>query len=288
MSILIFGATGQLGLSLKDTQPSGMTAEFVDRSQCDLTDAAAIKRLLDQKNPRWIINAAAYTAVDRAEEESEQAHQINGRAVGAMASYVSQTGAKLIHISTDFIFNGEKSTPYQPGDPTDPLGEYGASKLAGEKAALIEAPESTMIIRTAWVYSEHGNNFVKTMLRLMSEKDELGVVDDQIGAPTYARGLAELIWLIINEDTFSPGIYHWTDQGGISWFEFAAAIQQEGLERGLLEREIPVKPITTQQYPTPAERPKYSVLDQSKLANRLGIEPSPWREQLKLMLTNMA
>ena len=239
------------------------------------------------KKPRFIINAAAYTAVDKAEEEPGLAHLINEASVRRMAAYAHANNARLIHLSTDFVFDGTNQSPYLPGDPTAPLAEYGASKLAGELAALQEAPEATMIIRTAWVYSEHGNNFVKTMLRLMSEKPALGVVDDQRGSPTYAGNLANMIWQIHEHDLFTPGIYHWTDEGNITWCDFARAIQEEALASGLLKKAIPINPITTDDYPTPAARPAYSVLNNTKLARLLGIEPTPWRQNLKLMLSRL-
>ena len=288
MNILVFGSSGQVAQSLRDTQPADLNPVYVERATCDLGEPEQVADLLAREKPQVIINAAADTQVDKAEEEPDLAHRINGDAVGAMARYAAEQGAQLIHVSTDFVFDGRKSAPYQPGDPTGPLGEYGDSKLAGEQAALRSAPESTMIIRTAWVYSEHGGNFVKTMLRLMAERDELGVVNDQRGAPTYARGLAEVIWQIITDSLFQPGIYHWTDQAEISWHEFALAIQEEGGRAGLLDRSIPVNPIPTEAYPTPAARPAYSVLDTSKLANLLGIEPVPWRDNLRLMLSRFA
>lgn len=288
MSILVFGSTGQLAQSLRDTLPAGLDANFVDRATCNLAEPDSVGALLESKQPELIINTAAYTQVDKAEEEPELARRVNGESVSVMAAFASELGARLIHVSTDFVFDGAKSEPYLPGDPTGPLGEYGESKLAGELAALNAAPEATMIIRTAWVYSEHGGNFVKTMLRLMAERDELGVVSDQIGSPTYARGLAEAIWRIVVEDRFSPGIYHWTDQGGISWHEFAVAIQQEAIDHDLLKAEITVNPIPSEAYPTPAARPAYSVLQTDKLANLLGYEPFPWRQQLKSMLSQLA
>ncbi len=287
MRILVFGLSGQLARSLEDTRPGGFDGTFAGRATCDLAEPARVSALLDERHPDMIVNAAAYTQVDRAEEEPELAHRINGEAVADMARYVAANDARLIHISTDFVFDGSKSEPYQPGDTTGPLGKYGDSKLAGETAALQRAPENTMIIRTAWVYSEHGNNFVKTMLRLMRERDQLGVVDDQRGAPTYARGLAEVIWQIVTQDLFRPGIYHWTDSGNITWHDFAVAIQQEGASRGLLDTLIPVNPIATEAYPTPAARPAYSVLDTGKLAELLGIEPAPWRDNLRKMLERL-
>ncbi len=288
MKVLVIGSTGQVAQSLRDTQPEGIEATYLDRNSCDLGDPESVAAVLSQHQPDIVINAAAYTQVDKAEEEPDLAHRVNGESVAVMARYVAENKARLIHISTDFVFDGSKPTPYKPGDPTEPLGEYGKSKLAGEVAALKAAPESTMIIRTAWVYSEHGNNFVKTMLRLMSERDELGVVNDQRGAPTYARGLAEVIWQILLGDLFTPGIYHWTDKADLSWHDFAQAIQEEGIASGLLEKPIPVNPIPTEAYPTPAARPAFSVLDTRKLTNLLGIETIPWRENLRNMLSRYA
>jgi dTDP-4-dehydrorhamnose reductase len=287
MGILIFGSSGQLAQSLRDAKPGNKRPSFIDRDTCDLSDPGQVTAILEKKKPELIINAAAYTAVDKAEEEPHLAHLVNEEAVRCMAKYSQASGAKFIHLSTDFVFDGRKQSPYLPGDSTGPLGEYGASKLAGEFAALKEAPESTMIIRTAWVYSEHGNNFVKTMLRLMSDRDALGVVDDQRGAPTYARGLAEMIWHIYEYDLFTAGIYHWTDQANITWCDFANAIQEEAIAAGLLVEAIPINAITTDDYPTLAARPTFSVLDNTKLAKLVGIEPTPWRENLKLMLSRL-
>ncbi|MBO6565576.1 MAG: dTDP-4-dehydrorhamnose reductase [Pseudomonadales bacterium] len=287
MSILVFGSTGQLAQSLRDTLPAGLDANFVDRATCNLAEPDSVRALLESKQPELIINTAAYTQVDKAEEEPELARRVNGTSVSVMAAFASEHGTRFIHISTDFVFDGAKSEPYLPGDPTGPLGEYGESKLAGELAALNAAPEATMIIRTAWVYSEHGGNFVKTMLRLMAERDELGVVSDQRGSPTYARGLAEAIWRIVVEDRFSPGIYHWTDEGDITWYEFALGIQEAGFETGILDRRIPIRAIATEEYPTPAMRPAYSVLNTEKFSTLIGREPLDWRENLKAMLVRL-
>jgi len=286
VTILIFGSSGQLAQSLRDTKQN-KEPFFVDRAICDLADPDQVDVILEQKKPDFIINAAAYTAVDKAEEESELVRQVNEESVRRMAAFAHANNARLIHLSTDFVFDGTKQSPYRPGDATSPLGEYGGSKLAGERAALQEAPESTMIIRTAWVYSEHGTNFVKTMLRLMNEKDEVGVVNDQRGSPTYAHGLAEMIWRVADHNLFTAGIYHWTDEGNITWCEFARAIQEEALDAGYLPQLIPINPITTEDYPTPAARPAFSVLDNTKLAKLVGIEPTPWRQNLIFMLSRL-
>ncbi|HIL63315.1 MAG TPA: dTDP-4-dehydrorhamnose reductase, partial [Porticoccaceae bacterium] len=276
MGIVIFGSSGQLAQSLRDTTPVNRRPVFIGRDACNLSDPFRLNAILEKEKPEFIINAAAYTAVDKAEEEPQQARLVNEEAVRCLAKYSRASGAQFIHLSTDFVFDGTKQSPYLPGDATGPLGVYGQSKLAGELAALEEAPESTMIIRTAWVYSEHGSNFVKTMLRLMNERDELGVVDDQRGAPTYAGGLAELIWQIHEQELFTAGIYHWTDQANITWCDFARAIQEEAIAAGLLKKAVPINAITTDDYPTPAARPAYSVLDNTKLATLMGLEPAAW------------
>jgi dTDP-4-dehydrorhamnose reductase len=286
MTILIFGSSGQVAQSLRDTKQN-KEPFFVDRMTCDLADPDQVDVILERKKPKFIINAAAYTAVDKAEEESELVRQVNEESVRRMAAFAHINNAQLIHLSTDFVFDGTKKSPYRPGDAASPLGEYGESKLAGEQAALKEAPESIMIIRTAWVYSEYGINFVKTMLRLMNEKDELGVVNDQRGSPTCAHGLAEMIWRIADQKLFTAGIYHWTDEGNITWCEFAKAIQEEALDAGYLSQAIPINPITTEDYPTAAARPAFSVLDNTKLAKLVGIEPAPWRQNLILMLSRL-
>ena len=286
MTILVFGSSGQLAQSLRDTKQNKVPL-FVDRTICDLADPNQVDAILERKKPDLIINAAAYTAVDKAEREPELVRQVNEASVRRMAVFAHANNAQVIHLSTDFVFDGAKRLPYRPGDKPRPLGEYGESKLAGEHAALQEAPDSIMIIRTAWVYSEYGSNFVKTMLRLMREKDELNVVSDQCGSPTYARGLAEMIWRIADQKLFTAGIYHWTDEGNITWCEFAKAIQEEARNAGYLSKVIPINPIATEDYPTPATRPAFSVLNNAKLAKLVGIEPAPWRQNLILMLSRL-
>ena len=286
MTILVFGSSGQLAQSLRDTKQNKKPF-FVDRTICDLADPNQVDFILERKKPDFIINAAAYTAVDKAEEEPELVRQVNEKSVRRMAAFAHANNAQFIHLSTDFVFDGTKQSPYRPGDATSPLGEYGESKLAGELAALQEGSESIMIIRTAWVYSEHGANFVKTMLRLMNEKDGLGVVNDQHGSPTCAHGLAKMIWRIADQKLFTAGLYHWTDEGNLTWYEFAKAIQEEALDAGYLSQTIPIIPITTEDYPTAAARPAFSVLDNTKLAKLIGIEPAPWRQNLRFMLSRL-
>ena len=286
MTILVFGSSGQLARSLRDTKQN-REPFFVDRTTCDLADPSEVDAILERKKPDFIINAAAYTSVDKAEEEPELVRQVNEESVRRMAAFSHANNAQLIHVSTDFVFDGSKQSPYRPGDAASPLGEYGKSKLAGERAALQEAPESIMVIRTSWVYSENSSNFVKTMLRLMNEKDGLDVVNDQRGSPTYAHGLAEMIWRIADQNLFTAGIFHWADEGSITWCEFAKAIQEEALKAGYLSQAIPINAITTEDYPAPAARPAFSVLDNTKLAKLVGIEPTPWRQNLVLMLSRL-
>ncbi len=192
----------------------------------------------------------------------------------------------MVHVSTDYVFNGHKGSPYLTDDPIEPQGAYGKSKAEGEKALLEILPEASCLIRTAWVYSSHGNNFVKTMLRLMTDKPQLSVIDDQIGTPTWAKGLAEVCVLAAENKT--AGVYHWTDEGVASWYDFAIAIQELGIEKGLLSSAIPVLPIPSSQYPTPAKRPHYSVLDKQTAREAFAsCKPSHWRKQLSIMLDDL-
>ena len=281
--ILVLGAKGQLGQALLSIQPAGLNVTYAGRAECDLTDAVAVAGFMNKIQPTVIINCAAYTAVDKAEEEIDACFGINCGAVQNIANCC--TGRRLIHISTDFVFDGQKTTPYLPEDTPAPLGVYGKSKLAGERAALQSIPEQVMIIRTAWLYGTVGSNFVKTMMRLMTEKDELSVVCDQRGSPTFTRGLADVIWRVIIQDCFAAGIYHWTDSGNITWHEFAAAIQEGAIAKGLLSGKIPIKPILADEYQTLACRPAYSVMDTSKLENLVGHCVTPWRDHLDDMLS---
>jgi dTDP-4-dehydrorhamnose reductase len=202
------------------------------------------------------------------------------------AQAAREAGARVIHISTDFVFDGEKGAPYAPDDPPAPLGTYGRTKLEGEVAVRNATDGDAIVIRTAWLYSRFGHNFVKTMLRLMGERDAVSVVSDQRGTPTWANSLAEVIWAAIEQD-LPGGVYHWTDGGEASWFEFAEAICREGRGAGLLERDVAVRPITAAEYPTPARRPAYSVLDCSATVTALGIEQRPWATSLQRMLAEM-
>lgn len=279
--ILVTGANGQVGSELKELSTSYPhdTFTFLDRSVVDLSDLPALQNFFSDKAFDAIINCAAYTAVDRAESESELSDAINHRALEILAQIAKEKEMKLIHISTDYVFNGQNYRPYVESDPTDPQGVYGRTKRDGENAILKIAPANTLIIRTSWVYSSFGTNFVKTMLRLGRERESLGVIFDQVGTPTYARDLAKAILDILpNVNTSAPEVYHYSNEGAASWYDFAQSIFE------LSHIMCHVNPITTDQYPTPAKRPHYSLLNKSKIKNDFGITIPYWRDSLKTCL----
>ncbi len=286
MKVLVTGGTsGQLRWELTRTIPDGIEAVFMCRGQLDVTQPDSVDAAIASVQPDVIINASAYTAVDKAENDRDTAFAVNHIGVRNLALAAKAQNARLIHISTDFVFSGQSSTPYTVNTPTNPIGVYGESKLAGEVDMQSIIGEQGLIIRTAWVYSSFGNNFVKTMLRLMKERSEIGVIADQSGTPTWARGLAEAIWLAARIKL--SGMHHWTDAGIISWYDFAQAIYEEGQEAGILRNKVFVKPLTTAQYPTPAERPAYSVLDKSITWDALDMMADHWRVSLRKMLLEL-
>ena len=287
MKVLITGANGQLGQALQASAPAGIVPHAFDRSSLDLTDAAAVAEVMARVCPDLVINTAAYTAVDRAEAEREVAFRVNEAGARNLAEACAGKGSRLLHISTDFVFDGEQSHPYTPGDKTAPLSVYGASKLAGELAVQQLLPQSALILRTSWLYAADGQNFVKTMLRLMGERERLGVIADQVGTPTHARGLAEACWGFAGRPELY-GVYHWSDAGVASWYDFAVAIMEEGIAAGLLDTAIPITPLRTGDYPTAAVRPSYSVLDKSASVAALGVELKHWRVALREMLAELA
>ena len=283
MKVLITGKNGQLGSDLLATAPAAADITANDVDEFDITDSEQVDALVTALHPDVIINAAAWTAVDKAESEPVLARAVNAAGPANLATAAKATGSFLVHVSTDFVFDGSKSTPWLPDDPINPLSVYGSTKAEGEKLVHECHGDHSLILRTAWVYSVHGHNFVKTMLRLMNERDEIRVVRDQVGSPTWSRNLARVIWSLLDHKV-PPGIYHWTDAGGISWYDFACAIYEEGRRLGLLPRDVSVVPIATADYPTPARRPAYSVLDCSGTQNLVGYAPQPWREALREML----
>jgi dTDP-4-dehydrorhamnose reductase len=280
--VLVTGANGQLGWELQRFRPEGVELVALSRQDLDISDTAAVSARVAQESPDWIINAAAYTAVDKAESEVSSAEAINVAGAKNLALAARETGARLVHVSTDFVFDGEKSRPYQADDNTNPRGVYGETKCRGEEAVSAVLEDNALILRTAWVYSSHGNNFVKTMLRLMNERDELGVVEDQVGTPTWAAELARVIYMAIDQSL--SGTYHWTDMGVASWYDFAQSIYEIGRSLGLTEREVTINPIPTEAYPTPAARPAYSVLSKDALRHAIGYNGIHWRTALTNML----
>lgn len=279
MKVLITGAKGQLGRGLIATAPSTVDLHPVTRDDCDLADASAIAALIQQVAPDLVINAAAYTAVDKAERDEDAARAINA---GAVAALVAAHRGKLVHVSTDFVFDGTSSRAYRPDDSRNPISVYGRSKAEGEDCLR----DSDLLVRTAWVYTAGGANFVRTMLRLMAEKPALNVVADQIGAPTWAPGLARTLWRLVAKDT--SGTFHHSDAGVASWYDFAVAIQEESLTLGLLHNAIPITPVPTSAYSTPAARPAFSLLDCNKTRALLDDGHTHWRTNLRTMLQEEA
>ena len=280
--ILVTGANGQLGKELRDLAPLYPQFEFIFLSREDLPihHFELVRNFFETLKPDYCINAAAYTAVDKAESEKELAFQVNGEAVGVLAAVCKEHHTKFIHISTDYVFEGNATTPYTENFPPHPINVYGASKLEGEKQAMQLNPDC-IIFRTSWVYSSYGKNFVKTMMRLINEKNEIGVVNDQFGSPTYAADLADAIFQIISylqihhsPLTIHPGIYHFTNEGIISWYDFALAIKE------ITGGNCIIKPINTSEYPTAAKRPGYSALDKTKIQKTFGIRLKNWKESL--------
>ncbi|MFI2812271.1 dTDP-4-dehydrorhamnose reductase [Microbulbifer sp. JSM ZJ756] len=288
MKILITGKNGQLGQQLQQDAPKGVELVALGREDLDISDRAAVFSALDEHRPDVVINAAAYTAVDKAESEVDCAYSINATGPENLAVACKEFGARLIHVSTDFVFDGSKSSPYTVEDAIRPLGVYGGSKAAGEVAVQAILPEA-VIVRTAWVYAAHGSNFVNTMLRLMNERDQLGVVADQIGTPTWTGTLARALYSLAANDC-AQGIYHCTDAGAASWYDFAVAIYEEGKASGLIpaDKEVSIDPITTADYPTPASRPPYSVLEKRVEVNGKGIKLHHWRQVLRQVLQSKA
>jgi dTDP-4-dehydrorhamnose reductase len=280
---LVTGASGQLGRELQRTVPDGIELVAMTRADLDITDPEGVARIIDEITPEVVINAAAYTAVDQAEKDTEVAFSVNGDGPGNLAHAVARRGGRLIQVSTDFVFSGESGRPYEPEAPTGPESIYGASKLQGERQVQAELPDSSTILRTAWVYSRFGHNFAKTMLRLLSERDQLEVICDQVGTPTWAYGLAETIWRFATRPDLK-GVYHWTDAGVASWYDFAIAIQDEARLLGNLQSECAVQPTTTAARPSAAPRPPYSVLEKTSTWASLGHQSTHWRAQLRRML----
>lgn len=284
MKLLIFGSEGQLGRCLLP-RLSGYELVVPSQLDVDFSRADSIGPTIDASRADYVINLAAYTAVDKAESEPELAEAINHLAVIEIARRCAELELPLLHISTDFVFSGSKSTPYKPVDPCMPLNRYGQSKRGGEQAILQHKPHRSIILRTAWLYSDCGANFLLTMLRLMRERTQLKIISDQTGTPTSAYSLADVIARFLS--TSAEGIYHWTDAGVASWYDFAVAIYEEALARDLVPPGVEIIPISSWQYPTPARRPDFSVLDKSQTCEALHVQPQHWRRELRSVLDRM-
>lgn len=297
MHVLVTGANGQLGQCLADQlSEQGIAHTMLSREQADINDTVVLSRLIADHDVTVIINAAAYTAVDKAESEVALAQRVNTQGAEALAKLCGQYDIPLLHVSTDYVFAGDADRPYNEVDATAPTGVYGSTKLAGEKAIALHCPKH-IILRTAWVFSEYGNNFLKTMLRLGGERDSLSVVVDQIGCPTYAGDIAAALVSIASqlqqrdENTNGVadyyGIYHYSGNSAVSWHGFAAAIFEQAQQQGLLAKRPTLAAIATEDYPTPAARPAYSVLDCREIAAEFAVLPSDWRMAVGLVLSKL-
>lgn len=279
MRTLLTGSKGQLANCLRDRLPDDWELIATDSSSLDITDAEAVRNMVQNFQPDAIINAAAYTAVDRAETHVPTAFAVNATAVSNLAEAARAVHARFIHVSTDYVFDGTSKTPYCEHDYTNPQSVYGRTKASGELLALAANPEST-IIRTSWLFSEYGNNFVKTMLRLARERDSLSVVNDQVGCPTYAGDLAQAIITLLQQPSPSRGIYHYGGNKSVTWYEFSQAIFQTAHNHDAHFKIPQLTPITTDQYPLPAPRPAYSIMDCRKIETEYGIKASDWQKAL--------
>ena len=290
LRVLVTGAHGQLGRELLRHAPADWTVVGLGAAQLDIRDAAQVAAQVERVRPQLIVNAAAYTAVDRAETEPARAWAVNRDGAAHLAQAAQQRGIALFQLSSDYVFAGDLRRPYREEDACRPLGVYGASKLGGEQAVRAGCSRH-LILRSSWVFGAHGHNFVKTMLRLGREREELAVVADQQGCPTSARSIAQALWhsaaLWRRDAVLEWGVYHFAGQPAVSWHEFAVEIFRQARESGLLVHIPRVRPITSQEYPTPARRPLWSVLDCSKGRARLGLELAPWQEELRLVLAEL-
>ena len=278
MKVLVLGAGGQVGRAVVGRSPNSVSVTGLDRRSLDVTDRDQLARAMHEIGPDVVVNCSAYTKVDDAESDPGLAHAINCEAVGKIVETAHATGARCVHLSTDFVFNGHSSRPYSPGDPTEPLNVYGGTKRAGE---LQLGPED-LLVRSAWIYDGTSRNFVTTMLRLMREREELGVVCDQVGTPTFTNDLADALWRLIECD--AKGTLHYTNAGVASWYDFAVAIFEEATNSGALQKDVFIRPIKTEQFTTAARRPAFSVLDCSTTYELLGEPARHWRAALRTAL----
>jgi dTDP-4-dehydrorhamnose reductase len=287
MKALVTGAGGQLGRALAASAPAGVELVALGRADLDLADIPAIRQCVASHRPDVVINAGAFTAVDKAETERELAFAVNGAAPGEFARSCHAHGARLIHVSTDYVFDGEGSVPYKPEDEPRPVNVYGASKLDGERRIAAVQGLRWLVVRTAWVYDAVGRNFLTTMLRLFRERPVVRVVSDQIGSPTSAASLARVLWRAASVPAEEAAVLHFTNAGVASWYDFAVAIHEEAMALGLIRTPVDVQPIASEQFPTPARRPAYGVLDKRATLERLSLAPIHWRAELRAVLQDV-
>jgi dTDP-4-dehydrorhamnose reductase len=287
MKVLLTGAAGQLGQALRASCPPDLELIATSWDELDLSKPEACKAAVERHRPDWVLNAGAYTAVDRAEEEPDLAHAVNGGAPRAFAEAIRQGGGRLLQLSTDFVFNGRQGSPYRVEQPRDPLGVYGASKARGEEAieAVLGDNGQATVLRTSWVMGPVGRNFALTMLRLHRERDQLGVVADQVGCPSSTLNLAAACWRVISIRAEQPAVLHWCDAGAASWYDVSVAVGELAAEQGLIETPANVRPICTEDYPTPAQRPAYSLLDCRSTREQLELDGEHWRQALRAVLS---
>lgn len=286
MRVLLTGGSGQLGTELQKSAPADCEVIAPPRSTLDLSDLASVRSVVHEVAPTHIVHAGAWTAVDAAEESPEDAHTVNAESTAVLAEYAQAQDARFVYLSTDFVFGNGHDRPISPQASVNPLSIYGATKYAGERAVHHALGNDGMIVRTSWVYAAHGGNFVRTMLRLMGERDTLSVVDDQISAPTSAANLAVFCWQLL--DVPRGGVWHFSDAGTASWYDFACAIYEEGRARGLLTHDVRIQPIPSEAYPTPATRPRYSLLDKRMTWAIQRDAPQHWRVALCAVLDQIA
>ena len=282
--IWIIGCAGMLGSEIASLLKGRECAWIGSDRECDIRRADDLLGFVDGRRIDWIINCAAYTSVDKAEEEFDLAWSLNAQGAGIIAGIAARLGARLIQISTDYVFDGTALTPYREDSPCNPVSAYGRTKAEGEVLVARNCPRS-FIVRTAWLYGKHGPNFVRTVIRLLRERESLRVVSDQIGSPTWTRDLSNALLHIVESDSASFGTYHFTDEGEISWYEFACAIRDIGAELGLVPAGREIVPVSTAEYPTKAKRPGYSVLSKDLIASCFGIQPPFWIESLRSFLS---
>lgn len=288
MRVLIPGSAGLIGTALRSQAPAGVEAVGLDLPELDITDSEAVQRAVDYYQPDVLINAAGYLALDKAETtEQAEAMRVNAEGPRYLAQALARRGARMVHISTNYVFNGQSGTPYQPGDPTDPVSVYGLSKRNGELAVLEALGSRAVVVRTSWVHAAYGNSFMRTILKILKERGTVRVVNDQLGTPTKAQSLADGLWRAALDPAVS-GLHHWTDAGVASWYDYAVAVAEEGVALNLLPVSVNVVPVTTADYPLPAARPAYGVMAKEATIEAFGMSPPHWHTNVRKSIHEIA